>query len=235
MVNKIKLLLCDTYPGLLPESIPSHESMFYKLFRPVNPDLTFDICRVMDGELPRQFESDTLYLIPGSNNAAYDELPWILSLQDWIRKAAARKMPLVGICFGHQIIAQALGGHVERFPGGWGVGIREMEVFDADLLPYFPDKKMRLIVNHHDQVTRLPKNAIPLATSNFCRHEGFRIGHHILTFQGHPEFTVDYERHLILNHAENEDDTVKQRALETMETMLPQGDVVAEFLMGFYA
>ena len=234
MVNKINLLLCDTYPGLLPESIPSHESMFYNLFRPINPEPTFNIYRVMDGELPEQFEPDTLYLIPGSNNAAYDNLPWIFTLQDWIREAVVRRVPLVGICFGHQIIAQALGGHVERFPGGWGVGIREMEVLDADLLPYFPDRKMRLIVNHHDQVTRLPEGAIPIASSDFCRYEGFRIGDHILTFQGHPEFIVDYERHLILNHSEGEDDVVKQRALETLETMRPQGNVVAEFMLGFY-
>ena len=235
MIHKITLLLCDTDPGLLPESIPSHESMFYDLFRPVNPDLTFDICRVMDGELPERFESDTLYIIPGSNNAAYDDLPWIFTLQDWIREAAVRKVPLVGICFGHQIIAQALGGRVERFAGGWGVGIREMEVLDADMLPYFPDRRMRLIVNHHDQVTRLPEGAIPIATSDFCHYEGFRIGHHILTFQGHPEFTVDYERHLILNHSENEENAVKRRALGTLEAMRPQGRTVAEFLLGFYA
>lgn len=234
MIKKINLLLCDTFPGLLPESIPSHESMFFDLFRPINPDLTFDICRVLEGELPEQLETDTLYLIPGSNNAAYDDLPWIFTLQDWIRKAAARKVPLVGICFGHQLIAQALSGCVERFPGGWGVGIREMGVLDADMLPYFPDRKMRLIVNHHDQVTRLPEGAIPIATSDFCRYEGFRIGHHILTFQGHPEFTVDYERHLILNHAENEDATVKQRALETLVTLRPQGNIVAKFLIGFF-
>ena len=227
----INILLCDTFPGLLPESIPSHEYFFEKRFHSVNPNIIFKVYRTLDGELPEHPVCHEIYLITGSNNAAYDDLPWILSLQEWIRKAAARKVPLVGICFGHQIIAQALGGQVERYAGGWGVGIREMEVLDADLLFFFPDKKMCLIVHHHDQVTRLPEGAIPLATSDFCRYEGFRIGRHILTFQGHPEFTVDYERHLILNHAENEDDTVKRRALESLETMEAQGEVVAEFLL----
>ena len=229
----INILLCDTFPGLLPESIPSHEYLFEKRFHSVDPNIVFKIYRTLDGELLEHPVPDEIYLITGSNNAAYDTLPWILDLQEWIRRAAKLQVPMVGICFRHQVIAQALGGRVERYAGGWGVGIREMEVLDKELLPWFPDNKMRLIVNHHDQVMELPEGASPLATSDFCRYEGFRIGHHILTFQGHPEFTVDYERHLILNHAEDEDDTVKRRALTSLETMEHQGKRVAEFLLGW--
>ena len=75
--------------------------------------------------------------------------------------------------------------------------------------------------------SRVP-TTLPTTT---CRYEGFRIDRHILTFQGHPEFTVDYERHLILNHAEDEDDTVKRRALESLVELKPQGEVVARFLV----
>ena len=231
-IRKVNILLCDTFPGLLPENIPSYESMFVKLFRSVNQNITFEVFRALDCKLPKHPAADELHLITGSNNAAYDTLPWILDLQEWVRKAASQKVPLVGICFGHQLIAQALGGRVERFAGGWGAGIRESQILDEELRSYFPDGRLRLIVNHHDQVMQLPEGAKPLATSDFCRFEGFRIGHHILTFQGHPEFTVDYERHLILNHSENEDDTVKQQALKTSEEMEPQGEVVAKFLLG---
>ncbi len=229
----INILLCDTFPGLLPESIPSHEYLFEKRFHSVDPNIIFKVYRTLDGELPEHPAADELYLITGSNNAAYDTLPWILSLQEWIRMAAKQQVPLVGICFGHQVIAQALGGRVERYAGGWGVGIRESKVLDEEMLPYFPDGRMRLICNHHDQVTQLPEGATPLATSDFCRYEGFRIGRHILTFQGHPEFTVDYERHLILNHAEDEDEVVKRQALASLETMEHQGKTVAEFLLGW--
>ena len=231
VIRKVNILLCDTFPGLLPENIQSYESMFVKLFHTVNQDIIFEIFRALDGVLPKHPAADELYLITGSNNAAYDILPWILDLQDWVRKAASTNIPLVGICFGHQLIAQALGGRVERYASGWGVGIRESQILDEQLRTYFPDGRLRLICNHHDQVTQLPAGATSLATSSFCQHEGFRIGRHILTFQGHPEFTVDYERHLILNHSENEDDTVKQRALKTLEEMEAQGEVVARFLL----
>lgn len=232
-IRKVIILLCDTFPGLLPEYIPSYESMFINLFRSVNQDITFDVYRALDGELPEQPADDEIYLITGSNNAAYDDtLQWILNLQDWVRMVAKLQVPLVGICFGHQLIAQALGGRVERYVGGWGVGIRESQILDEELRTFFPDGHLHLICNHHDQVMQLPEGATPLATSSFCRYEGFRIGHHILTFQGHPEFTVDYERHLILNHSVNEDEAVKQRALKSLEKMIPQGEAVAKFLLG---
>lgn len=233
-IRNINILLCDTFPGRLPDFIPSYEYMFEKLFHAVNENLTLKTYRALDGELPRQLKTDELYLITGSTSDAFGTEPWILHLQEWVREAAAKSVPLTGICFGHQIIALALGGKVERFAGGWGAGIRESEVLDPAMFAFFPNHRIRLIYNHFDQVLQLPEGATPTITSDFCRYEGFRIGNHILTFQGHPEFSVEYERHVIVNHAENEDETVKQRALESLETLQPQGETAAKFILSFF-
>ena len=96
---------------------------------------------------------------------------------------------MVGICFGHQIIAQALGGHVEKFDGGWSVG---RQVYD-----FADGRKMPLYAWHQDQVTRLPLGAKVTASTDFCQFAGFAIGSTVKTIQPHPEFTADYLKGII--------------------------------------
>ena len=231
---KINILLCDTFPGLLPPEIPSYASMFREMFRAVDGSLEFEVFPVMAGVLPKELKKDELYLISGSNSSAYDSDSWILELMQWVRDAASLHIKLAGICFGHQVIAQALGGEVKRYAGGWGIGIRESVITDEIMHPYFPNNRLRLLYNHHDQVTVLPPDAIAIAHSDFCRYEGFRIGHHILTFQGHPEFTSEYELHLIRNHAQEEDEHVKSEAVKSIKHWNHQGHAVAHFILHFF-
>ena len=232
--SKINILLCDTFPGLLPPEIPSYASMFREMFRAVDGSLEFEAFPVMAGVLPKELEKDELYLITGSNSSAYDDDPWILELIQWIRDVASLHIKLIGICFGHQVIAQALGGEVKRYAGGWGIGIRESVITDEIMHQYFPNGRLRLLYNHHDQVTVLPPGAIVIAHNVFCRHEGFRIGHHILTFQGHPEFTSEYELHLIRNHAQDEDEHVKNEAIKSIQRWNHQGRMVAQYILNFF-
>lgn len=230
---KIRILLCDTFPGLLPDYIPSYESMFIRLFDAVTDEAEYEVYPTYQGVVPEISSEDGFYLITGSNSGAYEDKEWINILKEWIRRAYAEQVKLIGICFGHQVIAQALGGKVEPAPQGWGTGIRVSEMLDEKGFSYFPDKRMRLLYNHHDQVMCLPEGAVRVATSSFCPNESFRIGSRVLTFQGHPEYIPEYARHLIVNHAMLEPSEVKLQALHSIDTLSHQGLVVAKWIVDF--
>lgn len=230
---KINILLCDTFPGLLPPSIPTYVSMFTNLFDRLSDNLEYEVFPVYQGKVPVLLKREELYLITGSNAGAYENEPWIQILLDWIRQANEKTIKLVGICFGHQAIAQALGGKVERAVQGWGIGVRTSNLIDEEALLYFPNGKLSLLYNHHDQVVCLPSNAKRVAISDFCTNESFRIGNHILTFQGHPEYTSEYEKHLIMNHAKEESNEIKGLALQSLKQAEHQGAIVAKWILDF--
>ena len=227
----VNILLCDTFPGRLPASIPNYESLFFDLFAATGEQVNYRIYQAWQGELPRSISRDELYLIPGSLDAAYDDKPWIVNLLKWIEFAFCHAARLMGVCFGHQAIARALGGEVARFDGGFGTGVRASRVLDDEMKPYFPNQEMRLLYSHHDQVTLLPQDAVLCATSDFCVNESYRIGHQVITFQGHPEFTVAYSRHLLTNCSDDEDPSVVQAALSSLDRMTPQGPEAARFAL----
>lgn len=195
---KINLLICDWFEGLLPPFVASFPQMFVSLFAKASGGKAQ--CTVFDasrGQLPQATRPDELYVITGAMASAYDNLPWISLLKDFIRQARADNIALAGVCFGHQLIAQALGGSVERSPNGWGAGIRASKIVATEALRYFPEGELRLFYNHNDQVVRLPEGATRIATSSFCTNEAYTIGKRIVCFQGHPEYTAAYERHVL--------------------------------------
>ena len=230
-MTRINILLCDTFPGRLPVFIPNYESLFMDLFASIGEQVTYKIFQTWQGELPQSINAEEVYIIPGSLESAYSDKPWVVALLQWIEKAYSRGAKMMGVCFGHQAIALALGGRVRQYEGGYGAGVRASRVIDEKMQPYFPEQVMRLLYSHYDQVEALPPDAIWCASSAFCRYESFRIGNQVITFQGHPEFTVAYSHHLLVNCCDEVDLSVRVAALKSLERMKPQGPIAARFAL----
>lgn len=240
---KLKILLCDRFPGLLPDYIPSYEAMFVRLFAAVVAPLSYEVYYVPDGELPdlpaeattggdaTEDDEPTVHLITGCNLSVYDDVAWIRPLLDWIRRAHRAGRNIVGICFGHQAVAEALGGHVERAAVGWGIGIRTSSLEGEEIAAYFPDGTMHLLYNHHDQVVAVPPRATVFARSAFCPVEGMLIGDNIVTLQGHPEYVSEYAVHLIMNFADDEPLPVRIAALRSIGAKQHDGRRVTAFIV----
>ncbi len=188
---KIGILQTGHAPAGLVEEFGEYPSMFTRLLDGHGFD--FQVWRVVDGEFPPSVEAADGWLVTGSRHGAYEDLPWIPPLQDFLRKAVAAGKPVVGICFGHQILARALGGQVEKFAGGWSVGPTDYTLAEGGTVT--------LNAWHQDQVTRRPAGARVLASSDFCENAILAYGppgaEYALTIQAHPEFSNSFIRGLI--------------------------------------
>lgn len=164
-----------------------------------NPDareLAFSSYDVRQGEYPSHRSCDA-YLITGSRHSVYDQLPWIAELVDFLREALAEGRKVIGICFGHQLIAHFFGGETRLADAGWCVGVHRAEVISDEVWMLPAGRNFGLLSSHRDQAVRLPAGARPFARTDACPNAGFVLGDQILTFQGHPEFSRDYALDLL--------------------------------------
>ncbi|KAJ54164.1 glutamine amidotransferase [Actibacterium mucosum KCTC 23349] len=141
--------------------------------------LRFQGWNVVDMEFPISIDAADGWLISGSRHGAYEDLPFIPRLETFIREAHAAEKPMIGICFGHQLIAKALGGRVEKFDGGWMVGRKD---YMLDGMSY------ALNAWHQDQVLKAPAGARVIGSAPGCKIAALAYGDTILTMQPHPEF-----------------------------------------------
>ena len=187
--------------------------------------LTFRTFSVVDNDFPEGPEDAEGWLITGSRYGAYEDHDWIPPLERLIREIHASGKPLIGVCFGHQIIAQALGGKVEKFAGGWSVGRTRYEINGEPL---------NLNAWHQDQVTALPEGAQTLSSTDFCRHAAVLYGDRAFTLQPHPEIDRTYLRGLLERRAPGVvPEDLRQRAMAHLDEET-DSDRLAEMFALFF-
>ena len=185
---KLCVLQAGEFSPEMDASIPRYEPLYRALFAPFD-DYDLDFCLVRDGIFPSDIDAYDAYLITGSAAGTYDDLDWITTLKQLVRDIHVARKPLIGICFGHQIIADALGGVSAKSPKGWGLGVRRANIVKT--LPWMDqlNNSFDLLYVHQDQVTELPEEATLIASNNFCPIAAYTVGNTIFCIQGHPEFT----------------------------------------------
>ena len=213
--------------GRSPEEMLAEHGDYDGKFRELlsGHGFTFETFPVLDNVFPTSPHDAEGWIITGSRFGAYEDHDWIPPLEELIREIYAQKVPMAGFCFGHQIIAQALGGKVEKFSGGWALGATQYAYNETDT-------PVTINAWHQDQVIEKPADARVIAENDFCKYAALAYGDDIVTWQPHPEFGSDFieglleaRRHVVPK--EDADNAERRLNLEISNNLI--ANHIAEF------
>ena len=190
----IGLLVCDHVRPDFRDIAGDYTDMFESL---LGDGVTLRRYSLVDGEFPVSVTECDGWITTGSGRSVYDDVPWIKRFAELTREIVAAGVPLVGVCFGHQMIAHALGGKVENAGSGWGVGVKSVTVLEPQPWMGAGVSSYRILNSHHDQVTGLPPGASVIGSNDHCQVAAFTLGDRVVGIQGHPEFVPDYAKALM--------------------------------------
>ncbi len=216
MSLRICILETDILRPELVDQYQGYGRMFEQLFAQQPVAAEFSVYNVVEGHYPPDSE------------------PWIQTLKQDLLERYQRGDKLLGICFGHQLLALLLGGKAERAEQGWGVGVHSYRLQGNPEWMSPALDELQLLISHQDQVTRLPEKATLLASSDFCPIGAYHIEDQVLCFQGHPEFIHDYSRALLELRQQHLGEQVYQQGVDSLKHA-QQGSVVGEWMMRFVA
>jgi GMP synthase-like glutamine amidotransferase len=234
----MKLTIVQT--GAVPAPLQSHfvkyPLMFRRMFDQTGMAFSYDdVDAQAEGALPDPVGLEGI-VITGSPAGVYEDHAWLPPLRKFIQAAYAAGTPMVGICFGHQIMADALGGDVRKSEKGWGLGrhqytVRRRPGFMADA-----PETLTVACSHQDQVLVPPQEAEVILGSDFAPNAGllYKSGR-ALSFQPHPEFEDDYARALVELRRGKADDATVDAAVASFATPSDSGRLsgyIAQFLYG---
>lgn len=232
---KLTLIMVGQTPTPMQEQFKRNPPLFQNMFG--SDGFEFDTVRVLEGEtLPA---ADTLQgiVITGSAAGVYENHTWLDPLRAFIRDAYQAKTPMLGICFGHQIMADALGGEVRKSEKGWGIGRHVYRLTgNPDFMSGMP-QEVAIAASHQDQVITAPTCSTVFLSSNFTPNAGLIYDNGAaVSMQPHPEFEQDYSKALVelrRNDPLNDDEVAAGKA--TLDAPVDSQEVakrLARFLRG---
>jgi GMP synthase-like glutamine amidotransferase len=185
----MKLGILDAVPAeyLAIDDNISDGQKFIDFLNAVGLQAELVVYNVGEDEFPASLDECDAYLITGSPVSVYDDYPWIQRLMDFVRQGHQNQKRMVGICFGHQLIAEALGGKVLEAPASWHLGLLEFEVMNPPAWMMDEAESCKIYHINKDQVVRLPEHAVKLGGSGACPNSMYIVDDHIFCIQGHPE------------------------------------------------
>ncbi|MDD4944884.1 amidotransferase [Rhodoferax sp.] len=194
---KLCILENDTLDPAVEATYTGYGSMFKRLLQQAGATGEFEIFNTTRGEYPASFDHYDAILLTGSKADSFSQEPWVLALKDKVMGLLKEKKKLIGVCFGHQLIALCLGAKVGRAPNGWGAGRMQYEWTVPDFSQANGRTEVALLASHQDQVFELPQGTQLLATSTFCPVAAFGVEGQLFCIQPHPEFVEDYSAYIL--------------------------------------
>lgn len=236
---RLTIVQTGDVPEPLRDNFGPYPVMFERMFDSTGNDFTYDVVRVDDNSLlpdPSRIEG---IVITGSPAGVYEDHAWLPPLRAFIRRAYEAKTPMLGVCFGHQIMADALGGEVRKSEKGWGLGRHSYRVASRPTFMADAPETLSIACSHQDQVIVPPAEAELILASEFTPNAGlFYKSGKALSFQPHPEFLDDYAMALVeLRRGRAPDEVVEQGVASFAQTSdsTQMADYIGKFFRGISA
>ena len=235
-LDPIRIGLLQVCSSSLRDRFPDYDEQFRALFKPLAPNARWQIYDQRNMERPNHYNDVDFFVTTGCREAVYDDqLTYRDHFKGLVSDLLMAEKPLLAVCFGHQMVAYATGGRVEKSNKGWGIGIHSYELKTQHAWMNPAKSPLHMVVSHQDQVVEMPTQ-IPwqiLAGSDFCPNAVCLFGSSCLGVQAHPEFSAAFSEALVrMRHSAGAfSDEVAAKALQSLKEKTPDGSLLATWML----